>query len=184
MNRIRWAALSTVAALAAVSLGGCKKEGVVAKDESVESVAKKVQASNIKPRPGRWESRMKLETMDLPNMPPQAKAAMDKQMGVTQTFVSCLTPEQANKPDAGFFQKGAQDCKYDHFVMSDGKLDSAMTCKQGNQQVRMTMTGAYGTDSYDIRVNSQGEMQPGMPMSMAMTISSRRVGDCNGSEEK
>jgi hypothetical protein len=59
-----------------------------------------------------------------------------------------------------------------------------MTCKQGNQQVRMTMTGAYGTDSYDIRVNSQGEMQPGMPMSMAMTISSRRVGDCNGSEEK
>jgi hypothetical protein len=170
--------------IAVLSLTACKKEAVVAKNESVESVANKVAKSGIKPLPGRWEASMKLEKMDLPNMPPDAKAMMDKQTGVTQTFASCLTPQQAAKPDAGFFQKNAQDCTYDHFVMADGRLDSEMTCKQGPRQIKMTMAGTYGESSYDIHINSQGEMQPGMPMSMAMSITAHRVGDCNGSEEK
>jgi hypothetical protein len=170
--------------IAVLALAACKKEGVVAKDESAESVAKKVAASNIRPLPGRWESNMKFEKMEVPNMPADAKAVMDKQMGITQTFASCLTPAEAEKPEAGFFQKGAENCTYDHFVMTGGKLDAAMTCKERNQQIKMTMVGAYSQTSYNIKVNSQGEMGPGMPMSMAMTISSRRVGDCNGSEEK
>ena len=82
----RYACLSA-AALALLSLGACKKEGVVAKDESVESVAKKVAASEVKPRPGRWESSMKLARMDMPGMPPQMKEAMSKQMGAVQTML-------------------------------------------------------------------------------------------------
>jgi hypothetical protein len=181
MDRIRWAA---VAAMAALSLGGCKKEAVVARNESVESVAKKVDASNLKPQPGRWESTMKFEKMDLPNMPPQAKAAMNKHMAISQTFTSCLTPQQAEKPDASFFQKNASGCTYDHFVMADGKIDAAMTCNAADHAIKTTMVGTYTPTAYEVRVSSQGEMQPGMPMSTQVSIASRRVGDCTGSEEK
>jgi hypothetical protein len=184
MTSFRNAALATAVACAALSLAACKKDSVVAKDESAESVAKKVQASSIKPLPGRWESSMKLEKMDMPNMPPQLKDAMNKQMSAAQTFASCLTPEQANKPNGGFFQKGAENCKYEHFVMADGRIDAAMACKQRNTEVKMTMAGSYSDSSYDIQVKSQSEMQPGMPMSVEMTIAARRTGECNGTEGK
>jgi hypothetical protein len=183
MTPVRYAVLAATAACTMFSLAACKKESVVARDESVESVAKKVAASNLKPQPGRWESNMKLDKFDLPNMPPQAKAAMNKQMGVTSNFASCLTPEEANQPGAGFFQKGAENCKYDHFVMADGKVDAAMVCRERNTEIKMTMAGSYSETAYNIQVKSQGEMQPGMPMSMDMTIASRRVGDCNGTED-
>src|SRR3954468_22353857 len=96
----RCASLAAVAALAALSLAGCKKDSVVAKNESAESVANKVAASDIKLQPGRWESTMKFEKLDMPNMAPQAKAMMEKQMGISQTFATCLTSEQANQPGA------------------------------------------------------------------------------------
>jgi hypothetical protein len=177
-------ALVVLPLIAALSLTACKKQAVVAKNESMESVANKVAKSGIKPLPGRWESSVKLEKMDLPNMPPEAKAMMDKQMGVTQTFARCLTPEQAAKPDAGFFQKNAEGCAYDHFIMADGRVDAELTCKQATRQIKMTMAGTYSETNYEMHVNSQGEMQPGMPMSMSMSIASHRVGNCNGSEEK
>lgn len=183
MTLRRYACLSA-AALALLSLGACKKEGVVAKDESVESVAKKVAASEVKPRPGRWESSMKLARMDMPGMPPQMKEAMSKQMGAVQTFATCLTPEEASKPEAGFFQKGASGCKYDHFVMADGRIDAEMTCKQQGREMKTTMQGSYGEDVYDVTVKSQAEMQPGKPMNVEMSIASRRTGDCTGTEEK
>jgi hypothetical protein len=170
--------------LAAVSLAGCKKEAVVAKDESVESVAKKVEAAGLKPRPGRWEMTMKMNKMDIPNMPPQAKEAMNKQMNVTQTAASCLTQEQVDKPGGAFFGQGNEDCKYDHFAMADGKIDAAMTCAQQGTQLKMTMAGAYTETNYDIAVTSKGEIQKGMPMEIEMAINARRTGECTGNEPK
>ena len=184
MTSFRTAALAAATAVAALSLAACKKEAVVAKDESVESVAKKVEAANLRPQPGRWEASMKFEKMDVPGMPPQAKEAMNKQMNVSQTFASCLTPEEANQPSGSFFQKGAENCKYEHFVMADGKIDATMTCKERNSEVKMTMAGSYSESQYDLRVTSEGEMQPGMPMSMEMSITARRTGECNGTEDK
>ena len=185
MNRIHRLALTAATAAAVLSLAACKKEAVVAKNESVEEVGKKVAASAIKPLPGRWESNMKLDKIELPNMPPQAKQMFAKQLGVTQTFASCLTPAQVDQPGAGFFQKGGDDCKYDRFVMADGRIDAEMSCKgPAATPIRMTMQGAYTPSDYTIVVNTQGEMQPGMPMTMAMTINSRRTGDCTGAEEK
>lgn len=170
---------------AAVSLAACQGgDEVVAKDESVESVAKKVAASDIKPRPGRWESNVKIDGMDIPGMPPEAKAAMNKQMSAAQTFATCLTPEEAEKPDGGFFQAGAQDCKYDSFVMAGGRIDAVMTCKQQGANLKMTMGGTYSETEYAVKVSSTGEMQPGQTMSMDMAINSRRTGDCNGTEQK
>lgn len=171
--------------IAVLALGACSKEPtVVAKDESVESVVKKVEAANLKPQPGRWEATMKLGRMEMPGMPPQAQEQMNKQIGTTQTFASCLTPEQANHPNGSFFQKGAEGCKYDHFVMSGGKIDAVMTCKQQNSTLKMTMAGTYSEAVYDITVTSKGEVSPGVPMTMDLGITARRTGECRGDEQK
>ncbi len=169
-------------AAAALSLSACKKNSVEADNASVETVAKKVAASSIKPKPGLWVSTVKIDKMDIAGMPPQAKAMMQQQMAQSHTASSCLTPQQADKPDASFFQQAAKDCTYDHFAMADGKIDGKMTCKRGATSQTMTMNGTYGTDNYNMVINMQGEAQPGMPMTMAMNVSSKRTGECTGKE--
>lgn len=177
---IRLATLS-LAAVGAVLVSGCgsRQEEVKAENESVESVAKKVAGSKIRPRAGQWESTMKIEKLEMKGLPPEAKAMMEKQMGMAQTFTSCLTPEQADKPSAEFFQGNrSSNCTYETFSMADGKIDAVMTCKEGGQTQNMTMQGTYGEEQYDIRVSADGEAKPGMPMSMVMHMSSKRVGEC------
>ena len=168
--------------VAALALAACHKPGVDAKNESAESVAKKMAASGVMPRPGRWESAMKIEKMDLPGMPPQAQAAMQKSLGTVKTFTSCLTPEQVNRPNAGFFGSQGSGCTYQHFTMAGGTIDAEMSCNRASMQMHMTMQGTYSNDAYSIRVNNQGAMGPGRTMSTTMAIDSRRVGECNGTE--
>jgi len=173
------------AALSLLALAGCNsKDSVEAKNESVESVAKKVADSDIKPRPGRWESSLKLESMDMPGLTPQMKETMSKAMATTKTFASCLTAAEAEKPDASFFQPGETGCTYEHFTMAGGKLDAAMKCSRPGGVQSMTMQGTYSPDSYNMRVSSKGEMTPGKAMSMTMSINSRRTGECTGQENK
>jgi hypothetical protein len=184
MPTVRYAAVAVLSIAAALSLAACKKEAVVAKDEPVESVAKKVAAAKMNPRPGRWEANITLNRIDMPGLPPQAREAMRKQMSTIKAVATCLTPEQAEKPEGGFFQPGAKDCKYDRFVMADGRVDAAMTCGQSGAAQTMTMAGAYSETQYDLQVTSKGEMQPGMPMTMDVAISARRTGECTGAEDK
>lgn len=170
---------------AALAIAGCNsKSDVEAKNESVAAVASKIAASDIKPRPGRWESNLKIESLDMPGVPPQARDAMNSAMSAKKAYFTCLTPAQANRPDASFFQKAATGCTYDHFTMAGGKLDAEVTCNRGPGPAKMTMQGSYGEDNYAVRVSSQTNMSAGAQMKMTMAISSRRVGECNGTEDK
>jgi hypothetical protein len=170
--------------VAALALSACKNDAVVAENESAESVAKKVAESDIRMKPGRWEATMKMDKIEMPNLPPQAREMMNRQIGVTQTQASCLTPEEAERPAEDFFQSGASDCKYDRFVMAGGRLDAAMVCKERGAEAKIAMAGTYSDTDYALTMNMEGEAQPGMPMSTQMTIAARRVGDCTGSENK
>jgi len=183
MKLTRAVTLSALA-ICALASAGCKREPEVhAKNESVESVSEKGSAvAQASLRPGRWESTMKLDKLDIAGLPPQAKDAMAKQMGTT-SFSHCLTPEQAARPNADFFQKGASGCTYDHFTMAGGAIDAEMNCKPGSGPTHLKMQGSYGPENYNLSVNSKAEMQAGMAMDMALTITSRRVGECTGKED-
>lgn len=171
-----------LSALAALVLGACDS-GVDARNESPAAVAEKVAASGMTPRPGRWQANFKVDSIDMPGLPAQAKEAMNKSMASAQNYFTCLTPEQAAKPDARFFQKAAQGCTYEKFTMAGGKIDAVMICQPGRGPTRMTMSGTYGADIYDLKINGSGEMAKGMPMNISMAVTSRRVGECNGTED-
>ena len=179
-------AFNLAAALAAaLALSACGSDkGVDAKGESPEAVAAKVAASGMTFKPGRWQASFKLESMDMAGMPAGAGEQVGKAMGTAQTYFTCLTPQQAAKPDASFFQKSAPGCTYEHFTMADGKLDALMVCPPGRGPTRMTMTGTFGEELYDIKIGSSAEMAKGMTMNIGMAVTSRRVGDCDGTEMK
>ena len=172
-----------ILAISALALGACSKGGVEAKNESAESVAKKVAASDVKPNPGRWQTTMKLEKMEMPGMTPQMQEQLKRASAMSKDIVTCLTPEQVNRPNAGFFGAQESGCTYQHFTMAGGNIDAEMTCNRGAMQMHMTMQGTYSPDSYNIRVTNQGDMG-GRPMSTTMAMEARRVGECNGTEMK
>ena len=183
-SRSRFATFAAIA-LGAFAVAGCSsQDSIEAKNESVESVAQKVASSSFKFNPGRWEATVKLEKLDIPGMPPEAKKMMQQHMSATQTSVSCLTPEKAEKPDASFFQPDASGCIYEKFDMADGKLDAVMTCENGGQMQKISLNGTYDEENYNMRMSSEGVGPDGKPVSMDMTVVSRRVGECNGKEEQ
>ena len=173
-----------LAALAPVLVLGACDNGpkIDAKNATPEEVQKQVAQTDVRPRPGRWQQELKIDAIDMPNMPAEAKADMAKLTATTHTGYTCLTPEQAAKPDASFFQKAASNCKYDHFTMGGGRIDAKMTCTQGPQQQVSTMKGTYGPDSYDMQIETNTQMM-GQPMSSRLSLKMNRVGECTGKDE-
>lgn len=170
------------AALAASVLAGCSKEpSIDAKDASVEEVQKQLSQTDVHPQPGRWKQELKIESIDMPNLPPEAKRAMAQGANMIHSSFTCLTPEQAEKPDASFFQQTAKNCKYDHFTMAGGMIDAKMTCTEGDTQQVSTMKGTFSSDSYDMMIDMQAPMM-GQPMHSRMSLKMTRVGDCTGEE--
>ena len=171
--------------IAGLALAAChSKSAIDAKNETPAAVASKMAASGMLPRPGRWQADLKFVSMDMPGMPPAAREAMSKSMDTTKSTFACLTPEKAAKIDGSFFQKAAPGCTYDHYTMADGKIDALMTCPPGHGPTRMAMTGTYGNDVYNISIKGSSELAKGMPMNIEMAVTSRRVGDCDGTEAK
>jgi hypothetical protein len=171
-----WALLALPLALAACNKG----PSVEAKNETPQAVASKVAASGLRMSPGRWEASTEVEKFDMPGMTPEMRDMMKKNLKKT-AFAACLTPEQAAKPNAGFFESKNNDCKFDNFSMAGGKIDATMTCAQAGVKQTMKMSGDYTPDSYKIHMEMNGSTQ-GQAMSMAMTTAAKRVGACKGNE--
>lgn len=171
------------ALISVLALGACNKSPQIdAKNATPEEVQKQVAQTDVRPRPGRWQQNLKFESIDMPNMPAELKAEMAKTTAMTHSGFTCLTPEQAAKPDASFFQKTASNCKYDHFTMGNGRIDAKMTCTTGPQQQVSTMKGTYSPDSYDMQIAMQTQMM-GQPISTRLSLKMNRVGECTGKDE-
>jgi hypothetical protein len=176
------------ALLLAAALSACGDDKAVEKkDASTAEVAKSVADAGMKLKPGRWELTMNFAKLEVDGMPPEAKKAMEQMLGQGRTYATCLTKEEAEKPDGSFFGQESTDCRYDTFTMGGGKVDATMTCKgqgvDGEAEAKMKLAGTYGADSYDMTMNMQGAAPNGKTMNMTMTVASKHVGDCKGDEE-
>ncbi len=170
----------------AVPLAACNSQpSVKEKNATVEQVANDVREASKGGqfvRPGKWESTVTIDEMSMPGVPPQAAAQMKKMFAGTHTTQTCLTPEEAKQPKANFFS-GNDQCRYDHFTMSGGKVDAKMHCNEGGMSQVMQMDGTYSAESYEMHMQStaQGAAQ-GQPINMKMTVTAKRVGECTANE--
>jgi hypothetical protein len=167
-------------------LAACgSKPTVDEKNASVEQVANDVREASKGGQfvqPGKWQSVVTIDRMSMPGLPPEAQAQMKKMMGGTHTTETCLTPEEAKQPKAGFFA-GNDQCRYDHFTMGGGKIDAEMHCTQSGVSNAMQMTGTYSPAAYQMHMKSTSQGGPaGESVNMEMTVQAKRIGECTGKE--
>lgn len=176
-----------VLALPLLTMAACDNSlKVDAENASVADVAKQVREAGggdaMAVRPGKWESRVELESIDIPGMPPQAAAQMKKTMASVATgHKSCLTAEQTKRPREDFFAGSDSSCRYDKFRMDDGKMTGTMRCTspQGGMQL-IEFDGTYGPEEYRMRMATTVEGgAPAGAMKMVMNMTSKRVGECD-----
>ena len=167
-------------------LAACNKQPEVkATNASVEEVAQKMSAASNGQsfvRPGLWQSKVTIEQVDMPGMPPEIAQRMNQTMARNQPheYSSCLTSEDVKRPKEDFFAGKHNECRYDHFTMSGGKIDAIMRCKGGGGAQTMELKGTYSPDSYQMQMSTKAES--GDPneggMAMRMRVDAHRVGEC------
>ena len=79
-----------ILAILALPLAACgsNEDEVAVKDAKPAEVASAVAASSVKPLPGKWESRVQIARMELPGMPAEMAAPIEKGMGLDKTFAT------------------------------------------------------------------------------------------------
>ena len=174
--------------LLVMPLAACGDEpDVNARNASVAEVAEQVRNATSDPqfiRPGKWLSQVTMEDVSAPGVPPQVREHMQGMLKGRQSYESCLTPEEAGRPNERFFAGGDNQCRYEHFRMGEGKIDAKMVCSEGGGTQVMDMAGTYSPDSYQLRMSTRTEF-PGGPaqgMTMRMRVDAKRVGECEASQ--
>ena len=177
-------AMILTAATGLLLLSACgKSEEKAAVDGSLSADDVADAAAALKLTPGQWETTMEIIDVKMEGLPEGAPGGMMNNMiGTKTTIKSCITPEQAEKPNAEFLsaQKDA-NCSYSTFDMSGGLIKAAMTCSSKEQpgEVKLNMTGKYGSGSYEMNQDmSMAGFQPGMAMAMKSKVTGRHIGDC------
>lgn len=160
------------------------------KDANASQVAEAVRKSGIggdddfQVRPGKWESKVAIEEIDIPGMPAGMQESMKKAFAERQpgSFTSCLTPEQARMPKEDFFAGKDNKCRYDRFKMGDGRIDAKMRCDAGQGAQVMEMAGTYSPESYSMTMTTvrEGGAGAGGEARMKMRMDAKRVGECDG----
>jgi len=130
-------------------------------------------------RPGQWETTVEVLRVDMGNVPGMPPGMTPPGQGRTSVR-SCLTPEQARRPNANFMTGADQaGCTYENFSMAGGRVRGTATCNQAGSTVRTTIDGSFAAESYRIETQSQVSTN-GMNVETSTRISGRRIGDCPG----
>lgn len=144
-----------------------------------------VMASDTMIEPGLWQSKVTVQEMNIPGVPPEMAGRMKAMMAERQQRTSshCVTREEVKKPKEDFFGGEDKSCHYAHFAMGSGKMDIQMVCKEEETTRTTVMSGTYTPTSYSMDVSSQGTGGERGGMSMKMHVDSQRVGACSAKDD-
>ena len=177
--RTIFAASACLALLAACSDGGADadNDGTITSEEVAAEAA---SGGDITMRAGQWEHTIEFTELDMPGVPAGMQDMLKQQMGSGVTTTTCMTQEEAEKPNADFFGGEGQDnCTYEEFDRSGNKMTLRMTCDAGNGgTAKVAMDGEFGADSFSLSMDNTMSGGPTGDVTMKGTVSGRRLGDC------
>lgn len=177
--------LVSIACLAACNKGPAVDLHNASSNQVASAVAKSgVMSSDTMIEPGLWQSKVTVEEMSIPGMPPEYADKMKQTMAEHRNEASnhCVTAADVKRPKEDFFG-GDKSCSYEHFTMGGGKIDIQMVCKREASTQATKMAGTYTPTSYSMDMSTSGSgegMQGGM--TMKMHVDSKRVGECQPSK--
>ena len=166
--------------LVPLALAGCKKSTVEAENATVAQVAEQMNQSSVgktELKPGLWEATMKIDNITIPGATPQAREQLRKNTGQPKTMTDCLTEEKAKRPFDAFTQM-SKDCRYEHFKMGQGQIDSTLVCVTDGVTRKLTMQGVYKPTEYQLQMHTSGSGGRMNGMDITMTLNARRTGEC------
>ena len=185
--RRRLVLLTCIAALSACNKG----PDINVKNASVGEVAEKVReagGSDSFVDPGKWQTKVTVLDVDMPGIPPQMVQQMKQTMTKMQgnSYEVCLSEADVKKPKEDFFAGKERNCRYDHFTMSGGKIDAALTCPgREGETMNMAINGTYARDSYEATMAMDVTGGPqGKGMKLRSHSESHRIGQCTAEELK
>lgn len=148
---------------------------------SNEQVAREV--AQLRFQPGAWETRTEVRSVEVPGAPADLVEGALGRTGQTQVTRSCLSAAQAANPDAGFLAGNAQgNCRAERLNMDGGRIDGRFVCRPQGLPGTATaeIDGTYTRTAFRSDVQSRVDLT-GLPdVRVAVTVTSRRVGECGG----
>ena len=182
--RIIIAATASLALLTACSDGGAEADAGADEDVAIaeeDAVVDAAADDAVQLRAGQWENTIEFTEFDVPGVPQSMKDMLTKQMGRSITTKACITQDQAEKPDAGFFGgEKNENCTYDTFDRTGNNLSLRMTCDAGNGgTARFSMDGEYDADSFILRMDNVISGTEAGDVTMKGTITGKRIGECS-----
>ncbi len=162
-----------MAALALAACGGGGEEN--AEGGNGTAAASGGGSASVSLQPGQWEITTTVASINVPNLPPGATPPLPPPSPVR----SCLTPEQAAQPTAGFIAGAGENggCTYENSSMSGGRIEATVQCNAGGATMRSVMNGQFAPESFEVTQRATTSAE-GMNMEMESRTTGRRVGDC------
>lgn len=152
--------------------------------QSVEQVAAEMKKISL--QPGEWETSFEILDVKMEGGPQGMPERMvDAMKAKRPPIKTCITPEQAAKPDADFLtaQKDSK-CSYSGFHMAGGAIEGTVTCPSGQGgESKVAMQGIYTPTTYTVtmEMDAAGMNSPSggaMTMHMKAKTTGKRVGEC------
>lgn len=145
-----------------------------------------------KRKPGKWQSTVTLESIELSGVPAGSEEQMEKMKESVKRSIErsgtrprCVTAEQAANEDVSQVMTkvmGGQ-CEFTKEEVGDGKIDVVGTCKMSGQEMDVTMVGTLAQEKIEITTTLTSEaktsgiiVNPGMNMVVKTDVT--HVGDC------
>lgn len=171
----------SIVCLGALALAACNSadDGPKTAEQAAEEMGEAP-----KMRAGLWTTTVEVTRFDMPGAPPEAKNMMQGMMGQGQSSEQCVSAEEANRDPREFLKESQQgNCTFGKFSVAGGAVDAQMTCKpEQGAEANVTMKGQIAPERVTMAIESAvtGAAAPGQPgnMTMAMTMTSVRTGDC------
>lgn len=130
-------------------LAGCSRDG----DESKN----KPSIPSLPMKPGLWETRVTFTEIHAKGLNVKQEKKLLKDISNQLSGRSCLSAQQARKPEAKFFAGGhSNDCKYRKFVIADGRLDMSVGCSmKAMATIDMDMQGQVDSTKLDLDITPE-----------------------------
>lgn len=166
----------TTSTIAVLLLAACS--GQSGNEQAATNGASESGSASVALQPGQYETTVEVTRVAMANMP-NMPAGMTPPTPPPTTVRSCLTPEQAARPNANFLS-GSGDtggCEYSNFSMDGGRMRGTVECSSEGSTMRSTFDGRLSGDGYQMTSQAQVTAS-GMTMEMDTRTTSRRIGDC------
>ena len=162
MRRIALLALAAPAVVALQQAPG----DVLLTNASVEEVANAAAAAGVDDvRPGKWELRIEVQSMDMGDAEVQPTVDGVVQSMEPQVTTQCVTAREARGHGAidAFFPSSNVECRYARYALTGGNLDATMRCEIPGGSITSHMTGTLSRDRFAFDHASSAEMSTASP---------------------